>query len=194
MSVHTETSKGSLTATLFLSAERGVHRLRERLDGITDEEYLWEPVAGCWSVRRREDARSPHPHGPGEWVFDDTWNEPDPPPFTTIAWRLMHLVGSISGYAVFLWGNGELTDNWHEVTPVAAEGVALWDMHASAFVEALSAEDDASLERQIIIPRCPEETPRWRIVANVIGEMRHHGAEVGVLRDLYRNRGSWQGS
>jgi hypothetical protein len=29
-------------------------QLRPRLDGLTDDEYRWEPVAGCWNVRRRE--------------------------------------------------------------------------------------------------------------------------------------------
>ena len=28
-------------------------QLRPRLDGLSDAEYFWEPVAGCWSVRRR---------------------------------------------------------------------------------------------------------------------------------------------
>jgi hypothetical protein len=27
-------------------------QLRPRLDGLTDAEYFWEPVEGCWSVRR----------------------------------------------------------------------------------------------------------------------------------------------
>ena len=27
------------------------NQLRPRLDGLTDDEYLWEPVAGAWSVR-----------------------------------------------------------------------------------------------------------------------------------------------
>lgn len=27
--------------------------LRTRLSGITDDEYLWEPVADCWTVRHR---------------------------------------------------------------------------------------------------------------------------------------------
>jgi hypothetical protein len=26
-----------------------------RLDGLTDDEYFWEPVAGSWSVRRADD-------------------------------------------------------------------------------------------------------------------------------------------
>lgn len=26
-------------------------RIRPRLTGMTDDEYFWEPVAGCWSLR-----------------------------------------------------------------------------------------------------------------------------------------------
>ncbi|WP_329138847.1 DinB family protein [Streptomyces sp. NBC_01476] len=41
-----------------------------RLTGLGDEEYAWEPVAGCWSVRRRGEAVTPRAYGPGEWVLD----------------------------------------------------------------------------------------------------------------------------
>ncbi|ANJ11050.1 MULTISPECIES: DinB family protein [Streptomyces] len=41
-----------------------------RLAGLGDEEYLWEPLAGCWSVRRRAEATTPRAYGPGEWVLD----------------------------------------------------------------------------------------------------------------------------
>ncbi|MFE6485092.1 DinB family protein [Streptomyces sp. NPDC057757] len=41
-----------------------------RLTGLSDEEYLWEPVPGCWSIRRRGEARTPRAFGPGEWVLD----------------------------------------------------------------------------------------------------------------------------
>ena len=34
-------------------------QLRPRLDGLTDDEYLWEPVPGCWSLRRRDEATTP---------------------------------------------------------------------------------------------------------------------------------------
>ena len=30
--------------------------LRPRLEGMTDEEYLWEPVPGAWSIRPRAEA------------------------------------------------------------------------------------------------------------------------------------------
>ncbi|MBT2525178.1 DinB family protein [Streptomyces sp. ISL-99] len=41
-----------------------------RLTGLSDEEYLWEPVPGCWSIRRRGEAATPRAFGPGEWVLD----------------------------------------------------------------------------------------------------------------------------
>ena len=41
-----------------------------RLTGLGDEEYLWEPVPGCWSIRRRGEAVTPRAFGPGEWVLD----------------------------------------------------------------------------------------------------------------------------
>ncbi|WP_392667964.1 DinB family protein [Streptomyces sp. LN785] len=41
-----------------------------RLTGLGDAEYLWEPVAGCWSIRRRGEAVTPRAYGPGEWVID----------------------------------------------------------------------------------------------------------------------------
>lgn len=41
-----------------------------RLKGLSDDEYLWEPVADCWSIRRRDEATTPRAYGPGEWVMD----------------------------------------------------------------------------------------------------------------------------
>ncbi|MEU4659171.1 DinB family protein [Streptomyces sp. NPDC023723] len=43
---------------------------RVRLTGLGDEEYRWEPVPGCWSLRRRGEAVTPRAFGPGEWVLD----------------------------------------------------------------------------------------------------------------------------
>jgi hypothetical protein len=41
-----------------------------RLAGLGDEEYLWEPVADCWSIRPRADATTARAYGPGDWVID----------------------------------------------------------------------------------------------------------------------------
>jgi hypothetical protein len=42
--------------------------LRPRLDGLTDDEYLWEPVPGCWTVRH-------------DGTVDFAYPTPEPPPF-----------------------------------------------------------------------------------------------------------------
>ena len=32
------------------------HQMRPRLEGLSDAEYFWEPVSGCWSIRPRAEA------------------------------------------------------------------------------------------------------------------------------------------
>ena len=46
------------------------HQLRPRLDGLTDEEYLWEPVPGCWNVRPRGTSDAPVLGGSGAFTID----------------------------------------------------------------------------------------------------------------------------
>lgn len=50
--------------------DRAREMAQVRLAGLGDEEYLWEPVPGCWSLRRRGEAVTPRAFGPGEWVLD----------------------------------------------------------------------------------------------------------------------------
>jgi len=58
------------------------------LQTLTDQEYLWEPVPGCWSIR---------PTGPGgRGEIEQTWPDPEPAPVTTIAWRLSHLAVGVA--------------------------------------------------------------------------------------------------
>jgi hypothetical protein len=47
----TEPSGRQAGPLLLTSLDYVWSRIRERLDGLTEEEYLWEPVPGCWSVR-----------------------------------------------------------------------------------------------------------------------------------------------
>src|SRR4051812_20401708 len=56
-----------------------IHQLRPRLDGLTDDEYFWCPVPNCWTV-----------HSDGSIDFEHP--APEPVPFTTIAWRLAHVI------------------------------------------------------------------------------------------------------
>jgi len=59
-----------------------------RLQGLTDDEYLWEPVDGAWSLRRDDD---------GIVRLEQTPVDPPVPPVTTIAWRAVHLGRDVWG-------------------------------------------------------------------------------------------------
>ncbi len=72
-----------IRSVILGSMDRMFAQLVQRLDGLTDAEYLWEPVPGSWSVRRTPD---------GDTAVDGAGErEIDPAPVTTIAWRLWHI-------------------------------------------------------------------------------------------------------
>lgn len=68
------------------------HQVRARLEGLTDEEYFWSPVPDAWSVRPRGSSAAPVQVGAGDFTLDYAFPEPVPAAFTTIAWRLGHVV------------------------------------------------------------------------------------------------------
>jgi len=90
---------------------------------LTDEEYLWEPAPGAWSLRRRGEAMSPRPFGPGEWQLDGAVGDPDPTPVTTIAWRLGHLHLDVAGSWEWTFGGRRRPpDQLVDSTPPGAAG------------------------------------------------------------------------
>src|SRR5215472_3569210 len=73
------------------------NHFRPRLDGLTDDEYFWEPVPGCWSLRDRAECATQVPAGSGRLLADFAFPPPDPAPVTTIAWRIGHLIVGVFG-------------------------------------------------------------------------------------------------
>lgn len=86
------------------------HQLRPRLDGMSDGEYTWEPVEGCWSVRPRGSSSAPVQAGSGAYTIDFAIPEPVPAPVTTIAWRLGHLLVGVLGARLAAHFAGEPAD------------------------------------------------------------------------------------
>jgi hypothetical protein len=82
--------KGVTTSAALLRRQltHAFESSRWHVDGLTDDEYFWEPG---WSVRPRAVAVSPAPCGRGEWVIDGEWPLTTDPPLTTISWRIVHL-------------------------------------------------------------------------------------------------------
>ena len=158
---------------------------RPRLEGLTEEEYLWEPVEGCWSVRPGPD---------GVWrmdAYDAMDAAPDPPPFTTIAWRLCHIGAHCLGMRVTNHFSGGTYDLDAVSWPATAEDAIAFVGDAyrrwKAGVEALG---DDGLHRAAGAAEGPyAEHPMAALVLHINREIIHHGAEVACLRDLYRASG-----
>ncbi|WP_432100450.1 DinB family protein [Streptomyces sp. WAC 04229] len=68
--METEGARTDRLGALLDQFDQAREMAQVRLAGLGDEEYLWEPAPGCWSVRRRSEAVTPRAYGPGEWVLD----------------------------------------------------------------------------------------------------------------------------
>jgi hypothetical protein len=163
-------------------------QLRPRLEGLTDEEYLWEPVPGAWSVRPRGTSSAPVQAGSGAFTVDFAFPEPDPPPVTTIAWRLAHLIVGVFGARNAGHFGGPPADypTW-EYAGTAEEALRQLDAGYAGWVAGVRTLDETGLAA----PCGPSEGP-WadhsmaELVLHVNREVIHHGAEIALLRDLYR--------
>ncbi|WP_392876149.1 DinB family protein [Streptomyces sp. LN499] len=162
---------------------------------MTDEEYLWEPVPDCWSVRRR--AAGPGPGatvlvGAGDWGRDSAQPpHATPPPFTTLAWRLSHLSELLALRADHTNGSHTLTRDDYVVAGDAAGAIAAFESAATAWREALLGADDAALDivGHSTYPHGSDpEDPFIETVWWVNQELLHHGAEIALIRDLFRAR------
>lgn len=156
-------------------------RLDHRLSGLGDAEYLDEPVRGAWSVR---------PGADGVWRADLADPAPDPPPVTTIAWRLWHLAAdclatyladSPAGHPLAVTGR-----DWHGDAATALRDL---DVAATAFRSAMAELGEDGIWRPLGPAWGPYAEDSWAdLLVHATDELAHHGAEIALLRDLHRWR------
>ncbi|QBI53848.1 DinB family protein [Streptomonospora litoralis] len=158
-----------------------------RLQGLDDDEYFWEPVEGCWSVRPRPD---------GSFSIDYAAPAPDPPPVTTIAWRLSHILVAVLEMRLdHHFGDGTLTPEDAVWPGGAAEALDRLDRAFRRWCAELRKLDDAAFAA----PVGAAEPPQWSafpfvtLALHVNREIIHHHAEVALLRDLYRSHPAHRG-
>jgi len=150
------------------------NQLRPRLDDLTDEEYFWQPVGDCWTV---------HPDG----AIDYTFPAPQPAPFTTIAWRLAHVIVGVFAMRNHSHFAGPPADyeSWPYATD-ARTAVAQLDDAYKNWIAGVHGLAEADLAR----PIGPKEGP-WaehsmlELILHINREAIHHGAEIACIRDLY---------
>jgi hypothetical protein len=172
------------------------NHLRPKLDRLSDAEYLWEPAEGCWNVRRRGESDAPVQGGGGEFIVEFAFPEPSPPPVTTIAWRLAHLiVGVFGSRAANHFGAPAIDYFTHDVSGDAAGALAQLDSTYDAWMSGVRNMAPERLWEPIGPTEGPfADVPYLGLILHINREALHHGAEILVLRDLYRaQRGARSG-
>lgn len=177
------TTSTSETTTQLLVEQLDWHwtnQARPRLDGLTDDEYRWEPVDGCWGIRGTDAGAA----------IDWEYPAPDPAPVTTIAWRMAHLaIGVFGTRAANHFGEPGTVEYETTDLPLTADGgLALLDEHYAAWIEGVRGLDDDGLRAPCGPTEGPHaDAPMAALVLHINREAIHHSAEIALLRDLYAN-------
>ncbi|AKK26206.1 DinB family protein [Mycobacterium sp. EPa45] len=163
--------------------------LRPRLDGLTDDEYFWEPVAGCWTVHR-DDAAGGSEATRGRLRIDFAYPPPQPEPVTTIAWRLAHVIVGVLAMRNHSHFGGPAADyeSWPYATDANTALAQLDDAYARWITGVRGLSDD-----DLARPCGPAEGPYAEyalseLILHINREVIHHGAEIACLRDLYAHQ------
>lgn len=162
------------TSHLIALSEKAYTRLRARLEGLTDDEYRWEPAPVAWNV---------HGGPNGETLWDFGLMPSDPMPVPTIAWRLVHITDLLieERCAVVLGVEYEPVEL--RISTTADAAIAELDAAFASWRHTLERADSSRLTEPV-----ERWTDRGTFALHTIDELIHHAAEVGVLRDLYQSR------
>ncbi len=165
-----------------------------RLAGLGDDELFWEPAPGAWNVR---------PDGDGVWHLDGLPIEPPIPPVTTIAWRIVHVGRDVLGKRARAFfapdsvpGGAPSADAimyddrwWPEPLPTTgADALAFLQQAYELWRSGVEGLDDEAMARRLGVKGGPyAEHTMEQHVAHINREVIAHGAEICLLRDLYRS-------
>ena len=165
-----------------------VEVLTERLAGLTDNEFLWEPAPTVWTVR-------PNPAGGRNVVDAEVWAPTgDAAPPRTIAWSMGHLGSGVAIRADWLVGEHRAAAEDFDWPLTADAGVRFMLDGLRTWREGVATMTDADLDtigRSSAPGGLDRELPLIDIVWWVTKEVTWHAAEIWYVRDLYAaSRGS----
>lgn len=152
-----------------------------RLEGLTDDELVWEPAERVLTVRRRADGtRGTDAQG----LPADASVQPP----RTLAWSIGHLGAGTLVRADWLTGSHSLADADVEWPLTAGDAVALLRRGLNAWREGIGSMTDEDLDtvgRSAYPGGLDPELPLLDIVWWVNKELIEHAAEIWYVRDLY---------
>ncbi|TCN44676.1 DinB family protein [Kribbella orskensis] len=132
-------------------------RLDRRMEGLTDDEYFWEPVAGCWSVK-------PDVDRPGRWTYEYEFAPPTPP-VTALSWRLVHITADNLIYWEHAFGPGVRNFPDLPVPSTAAAALEAWQASRQPVTEWLARAGDGcrgQLQAAVRRPQSVLVMENWR--------------------------------
>jgi len=161
--------------------------LRRRLSSVTQDEFVWEPAPGAFSVRRRAEARSARAFGVGDWVVE--WPAgPDEPGVRTVAWLVAHLTEVLTERYDWTFGEHRLKrpDLTYEglVGPAVAALTEVVDAWRKGIAD--MSDDDIFTVGLSQATEIDQVAPFAQLVLHINRELIHHGSEICTLTDLYR--------
>jgi hypothetical protein len=158
---------------------------RWHVQDLTDAEFFYEPATPCWGVWRQHEAPRESIVGRGHWVMDTHGS--DKPLVPSIGWRLLHLAVWTDIYREWTFGVRRPRPDDFEYVGKAEQAVAWLERAQRDFMKQVKA----LTERQVGDMR-PTHSGRKRSVGDIVWDIAvehtHHGAEIGVLRDVLRGR------
>lgn len=160
--------------TFFSLARDG---LLGRLEGLSVDEYLWEPVPGCWTVTSTDD---------GWTAANDP--EADPAPVTTIAWRLWHLWDCFESYSERAFETRASGMPYDRFVGTPIEATALVRRAIDHFTAGLDDLGARAAEPVGAAFGPFAERTHIDLGLHALRELQSHGAEIALLRDLWLNR------
>jgi uncharacterized damage-inducible protein DinB len=127
---------------------------------------------------------APVPASPATFRADYSRPAPDPAPFTTIGWRIWHIGDCLRSFSDrFFEDRAGFSREW---PGDAAEGIAAMNAEWARFRGHVAGLDEEGLARELGPAGGPYAKDSYHaLVLHVLDEVIHHGAEIGVLRDLY---------
>lgn len=153
-----------ITKVLTRDFDSARQTLASRLRGLTDDECFWQPVDEVWTV---------HVDESGVATPDFVDLAPYPPPFTTIAWRLSHIGQSLMFWADRHFEDGSFSHDNLRWPATAEESIGFVEEGCNSWRGGLLSVDGNMDEEKFIQ------------LSSQANHLRQHGAEIGVIRDLY---------
>lgn len=162
---------------------------------LTDEEFFHEPVEQCWGVWRTTAPPRKAVTGRGYWVMDT--HEDDEPLVPTIGWRLLHLAEWTDIYREWTFGVRRPRVGDVEYPGNAHDAVAWLERSQRDFFKQVRALSEAQVS-DMRTTHYGAKRSVGDLIWDIAIEHEHHGAEIGLLRDLLRGTtrddypGTWE--